>query len=45
MKKEQYELIMLDFWEDYGLPEGYAAETSSDPDHDNSYGDAGGWET
>lgn len=43
MKKEQYELIMLDFWEDYGLPEELNSETSGE--HDNSYGDAGGWET
>jgi len=42
MKKEQYELIMLDFWEEYGLPEAFNSETSGE--HDNSYGDAGGWE-
>ena len=42
MAKEQYELILLDFWEDYGAPKEAADPVSTSGDHDNAGGDAGG---
>lgn len=45
MAKEQFELILLDFWEDYGLQNAEADPVATSGEHDNAGGDAGGFPT